>query len=133
MRFLRNMSENDDRTEERSRAVEKPEGDVEVVGGGEGEAADEEVVPNVVAESPSYTNQAINDMTKDQARKINKNMYPRHFYVISTPGFNSNISRAFYTANLKSWEIIQSTWPYAHVIWRVQLQNILLPPNGARK
>ena len=31
------MSENDDRTEERSRAVEKLEDGVEVVGGGEGE------------------------------------------------------------------------------------------------
>ena len=32
-----------------------------------GEAADEEVVPNVVAEPPSYTNQAVSDMTPDQA------------------------------------------------------------------
>ena len=59
MRFLRNMIEHDDRTEERSRAVEKPEDCVEVVGGGEGEAADEEAGPNVVAEPPSYTNQAV--------------------------------------------------------------------------
>ena len=38
MRFLRNMSENDDRREERSRAVEKPGDGVEVVGREEGEA-----------------------------------------------------------------------------------------------
>ena len=60
------MSENYDRTEEKSRAVEKPEDRVEVVGGGEAEAADEEAVPNVVAEHPPYTNQAVSDMTPDQ-------------------------------------------------------------------
>ena len=47
--------------------MEKPEDEVEVVGGGEGEAADEEVGPYVVAEPPSYTNQAVNDMAPDQA------------------------------------------------------------------
>ena len=55
MRSLRNLSENDDRTEERSRAGEMPEDGVEVAGGGKGEAADEEIVPNVVVEPRSYT------------------------------------------------------------------------------
>ena len=36
MRFLQIMSENYDRSEERSRAVEKPDEFVEVAGGGEG-------------------------------------------------------------------------------------------------
>ena len=40
---------------------------MEVVGGGEGEAAYEEALPNVVAGPPSYTNQAVNDMFEDQA------------------------------------------------------------------
>ena len=67
------MSGNDDRTEERSRAVEKLEDGADVVGGGGGEneeyldTAAEEVVPNVVAEPRSYTNQEVNDMTPDQA------------------------------------------------------------------
>ena len=53
--------------------MEKPEGGVDVVGGGQGEtegtldpAAAEEVVPNVVAEPQQYTNQEVNDMTPDQ-------------------------------------------------------------------
>ena len=37
VRFLRNISENGDRTEERSRAVERLEDGVEVLGGGKGE------------------------------------------------------------------------------------------------
>ena len=47
--------------------MEKPKDGVGVFGGGEGTAADEEVVPNVVAEPPSYTNQAANGITPDQA------------------------------------------------------------------
>ena len=38
MRLLRSMSKNDDRTVERSRAVDKPEDIVEVVGKGEEKA-----------------------------------------------------------------------------------------------
>ena len=47
VRFLRIMSENEDRTAERSWAVDKPEGSIEVVGDsveGEGKAADEDGV-----------------------------------------------------------------------------------------
>ena len=47
MRFLRLMSENDDRTAERFRAVDKPADNVEVVGKGvegDGKAADEDGV-----------------------------------------------------------------------------------------
>ena len=40
---------------------------MQVAGGREGKAADEEAVPNVVAEPTSYTNQAVNDVTPDQA------------------------------------------------------------------
>ena len=36
VRFLRNMTENDERTQEGPRAVQKPGDGVEVVGGGEG-------------------------------------------------------------------------------------------------
>ena len=120
MRFLRIMSENDDRTAERFRAVEqdKPAGSVEFagggvqgegkavdkdkvedggvgvvevvgegvegdgkavnedgvedggvgVGGGEGGAADEVFVPNVVAVPRPYSDQAVNAMTADQAQ-----------------------------------------------------------------
>ena len=42
------MSENDDQTEERSRAVDKPEDGVEAFGGGEWEAADENGVEVVL-------------------------------------------------------------------------------------
>ena len=48
MRFLRIMSENNDRTEERSRERKEPEGEEvvgkEIVGGGEGTTADEDGV-----------------------------------------------------------------------------------------
>ena len=53
------MSENGDQTKKRSRAFEKLEDGVEVLGGGEGESegslytAAEEVVPNVFAEPRS--------------------------------------------------------------------------------
>ena len=68
------MSENDDRTEEGSRAVERLKDGVEVVGGGEGKNEDnldtaaEAVVPNVVAVPRSYNDQEVNDMTPDQAQ-----------------------------------------------------------------
>ena len=87
MRFLRIMSENDDRTEERSREGKEPEEEEvvgeEVVGGGEGTTADEDGVAEGVgggegaaaaedgveeAVGPSsYTNQEVNDMPPDQA------------------------------------------------------------------
>ena len=69
MRFLRVMSENDHRTAERSRAVDKPEGCVYVVGEGEGKVANGVVVPNVVAEPRSCSNQAVSDMTSDHKRQ----------------------------------------------------------------
>ena len=81
MRFLRIMSENDDRTEERSRGGAEPE-EVEVVGEevvgadedgveegigeGEGTAAAEDGVAVEVRPS-SYTNQEVQDMPADQA------------------------------------------------------------------
>ena len=88
MRFLRILSENGNRTAERSRAVDKPGDSVEGfeegegkavdedgvedggegVGGGEGETADEDSMPDVVAEPRSYTSQAVNDVTWGQAR-----------------------------------------------------------------
>ena len=68
------MSENDERTEKRPRAVEKTGDGVEVVEGGEGAtagtldpAAAEEAVPNAVAEPRSCTNEEVNDMTPDLA------------------------------------------------------------------
>ena len=79
MRFLRIMSENDDRTEERSREGPEPE-EVEVVGEGvvgadedaveegigegEGTAAAEDGVAVEVRPS-SYTNQEVQDMPAD--------------------------------------------------------------------
>ena len=68
------MSENDDRTEEKSRAVEILESGVEVVGGGEGgnednlDTAAGKVVLNAVAKPRSYTNQKVYDITPDQAQ-----------------------------------------------------------------
>ena len=74
MRFLQNMDEDDNRTEERSLAVKRLESGLGVVGGGEGgdegnlDTAAEAAVPTVVEKPRPCTYQEVGDITPDQAQ-----------------------------------------------------------------